>query len=223
MSAGVLRASPRGPLATAASPRSPTNQTASWQASPTRSGAPWLLPTTPWAVSPAQPDRAVPLLVWTTTQMTTSPASRRRDGRATFSHTLRDDASSYTAPVVGTENNRATLTYNADRQPTRVDRPDGKPNTLQYDSSGRPSVAVLANGQRTYTYDTASRLISVSTSQEINLTRTYDGWLSTGTTWAGAVPGNVTQTYDNEFRVSEIKVNGANPIAIKYDNDGLPV
>ncbi|MCI0537976.1 MAG: hypothetical protein L0Z50_22400 [Verrucomicrobiales bacterium] len=140
-----------------------------------------------------------------------------------LAYTSRDEASSYTAPVVGREKTQTKVAYNADRQPTQVDRPDGQANTWEYDRSGRLSVGTLAGRQRTYAYDAASRLLSLNTSHGINLVRTYDGWLPTGTIWSGAVPGNVTQTYDNEFRVSEMKVNGANPIAIQYDKDGLPV
>jgi YD repeat-containing protein len=70
-----------------------------------------------------------------------------------FAYTARDEASSYTAPVVGTENSQAALAYNADRLPTRVQRPSGETNSWQYDSAGRLSLSTLPTGQRTYAYD----------------------------------------------------------------------
>ena len=53
------------------------------------------------------------------------------------------------------------------------------------------------------------------------LAHAYDGWLPTGTTWSGAVAGTVSRTFDNNFRVTSQSVNGANPVAIAYDGDGL--
>src|SRR5678815_4624385 len=70
-----------------------------------------------------------------------------------FAYTARDEASTYAAPVVGTENSQATLAYDADRMPTHVKRPHGETNSLQYDSAGRVSLAILPTGQRTYDYD----------------------------------------------------------------------
>ena len=38
---------------------------------------------------------------------------------------------------------------------------------------------------------------------------------------AAAVAGSVTRAYDNDFRVTSLSVNGGNPIAFSYDQDGL--
>jgi len=39
--------------------------------------------------------------------------------------------------------------------------------------------------------------------------------------WSGDVTGSVSRAYNTDFRVTETRVNGANPIAYTYDNDGL--
>jgi YD repeat-containing protein len=48
-----------------------------------------------------------------------------------------------------------------------------------------------------------------------------DGSLVTGVTWSGAVTGSVGATYDNNFRVTSLSVNGSNPTTLSYDSDGL--
>ena len=41
--------------------------------------------------------------------------------------------------------------------------------------------------------------------------------------WTGSVSGIVEKTYDNNVRIVEEKINGANNIVFSYDNDGLLV
>jgi hypothetical protein len=53
------------------------------------------------------------------------------------------------------------------------------------------------------------------------MTYTSDGLLKlTSTSWSGTVSGNVGQTYDNDFRIMSLSVNG-NPINFSYDADSL--
>ena len=93
---------------------------------------------------------------------------------------------------------------------------------FQYDTAGRLRLVDLASGDLRYGYDAAGRLTSLST-PAMSLTYAYDGGLPTGTTWSGAVAGSVTRTYDNDFRVASLSVNGSNPVAVQYDADGLPI
>ena len=139
----------------------------------------------------------------------------------TFGYTARDQVSVYTAPTVGAENNQTGHTYDADQQPDRIDRPDGQVMGFRYDSAGRLDLLDLASDDRSYDYDAAGRLSTLST-PTIALAYAYDGGLSTGTTWSGAVAGSVSRSYDNDFRVTSRSVNGSNPIALQYDQDGLP-
>ena len=41
--------------------------------------------------------------------------------------------------------------------------------------------------------------------------------------WTGAIAGKVGFAYDNDFRLSQVTVNGANAIAYTYNADGLVV
>ena len=139
----------------------------------------------------------------------------------TFAFTQNNQVSSYTAPMVNAENSQTLATYNADRQPLRVDRPDGQSGAVQYDSGGRPSLIDIAVGDLLYSYDSAGRLATLSRDQGADLAYAYDGGLPIVTTWNGAIVGNVTRAYDNDFREASLSVNGTTPIALTYDLDGL--
>jgi RHS repeat-associated protein len=138
----------------------------------------------------------------------------------TFSYTARDQVSVYAAPTAGAENNQTGYRYDADRGPIQVDRPDGQSVGFVYDSAGRVSQVDLASDDRSYGYDAAGRLSILST-PTIALTYAYDGELPTVTTWSGAITGSVTWSYDTNFQVSSHSVNGSNPIALQYNQDGL--
>jgi len=62
----------------------------------------------------------------------------------------------------------------------------------------------------------------VLTTPLLSMTYTYDGALSTGSVWSGAIPGSVTRTFDNDFRVISHRVDGANPWQI-YRSIYLPL
>ena len=64
-------------------------------------------------------------------------------------------------------------------------------------------------------------MTAVTAPEGVRLAHTYDGSLVTDMAWSGPVNGNVSFTYDADFRVATRSVNGANTIAYSYDNDGL--
>lgn len=138
-----------------------------------------------------------------------------------FAYTQNDLPSEYTAPLVGAQDNQTLASYDADRLPTRVDRPDSQSIGFQYDTAGRLSLIDVTLSDTQYGYDSASRLATLTRDQGANLSFTYDGGLSLDTTWSSAVAGSVTRTYDNNFRVTSLSVNGANAIALSYDLDSL--
>ncbi|MBI4584689.1 MAG: PKD domain-containing protein [Planctomycetes bacterium] len=140
----------------------------------------------------------------------------------TFSYTARDEISAYTPPAVGAENSQTRYTFDPDRQPRRTDFPDGRSVDFGYDANGRLSLIDLVSGDLGYGYDEAGRLKTLSTPL-VSLGYASDGGLLTGTTWSGDVAGSVTRTYDNDFRVTAISVNGSNSVAIQYSADSLPV
>lgn len=139
-----------------------------------------------------------------------------------FSYSTVNQATSYSPPGVGASSSQTQYSYNADRQLTRVTRPDGKTVDLSYDSAGRVSSVTIARGAISYSYSPTTGLVTaVSAPGSLGLAYTYDGFLPTGVSWSGAVAGSVGYSYDRDFRVASLSVNGANPIAYEYDGDSL--
>lgn len=127
-------------------------------------------------------------------------------------------AAALSAPVSAT----VIYEYNADRQLTRIGRPDGHQVLLTYDSAGRLSSVGLAAGASSYAYHpTTGQVTTLSAPGGLTLTYAYDGDMLTTETWSGALAGAVSRSYDNDFRLAQISVNGGSPLAYQYDNDGL--
>lgn len=140
----------------------------------------------------------------------------------TFSYTATDLPASYTAPAVGEASAQTTYGYNTDKQLTQLTRPDGKSLVLDYDAAGRLDTLTIARGALQYAYHpTTGNLATITAPDGGALSYAYDGGLLTGESWTGLVAGSVGYTYDNDFRVSTIRVNGANPIVYQYDGDSL--
>ena len=131
----------------------------------------------------------------------------------------------------------ATYTYNAAGKVSRVDHPNGAYTEYQYDAAGRVTSVVnrtasTVHSNFAYTYDTASRIQSMTTLQG---TATYahdaDGRLTSAT-----LPGHTVQyTYDaagNRLSATEDGVNtaystnaldqytAAGPLVLTYDAAG---
>lgn len=139
-----------------------------------------------------------------------------------FTYTPVDLTSAYVSPNVGAGTSQTLYAYNADRQLTRVVRPDAQAMNFAYDNAGRLSTLTLPSGQMSYSYDaTKGHLATITAPGGSTLSYNYDGPLLTGTTWAGSVSGNVSRTYDNSFRVTSNTVNNGNTISFQYDNDDL--
>jgi RHS repeat-associated protein len=138
-----------------------------------------------------------------------------------FTYTQNNQVSTHTAPAVGAGNNQTLATYDEDRQPTAIDRPNGESALFVYDAEGRLILVKTMAGDMQYGLDTCGRVITLNREHGANLSFTYDGGLPVGTTWSGAVTGSVTRAYDNSFRVATLSVNGGSPITLSYDQDGL--
>ena len=139
----------------------------------------------------------------------------------TFSYTSVDFTEDYVAPDVGVS--RTTdYAYNLDKQLTRITRPDGKVLDFGYDTGGRLSLMALPRGTVQYVYNAATGKVSGVTAPDGgSLAYTYDGPLPLSSAWAGAVPGSVVNTYNNDFRLASRSVNGGSTVNFGYDNDGL--
>ncbi len=129
----------------------------------------------------------------------------------------------YDPPEVGAGTNRTTYTYNKDRQPTKITRPDGQTIDLSYDdAAGRLSAIQIPRGMFQYDYNpTSGNLTGITAPDGGTLTFSYDGSLSLGAVWQGLINGSVTQTYDNNFRVIKRQINESSPVDFGFDEDGL--
>ena len=134
----------------------------------------------------------------------------------TFAFSVADLLLAYTPPVLPNTGS-TTFAYDRDHQFTLVTRPDNSTITPHYDSAGRLSLLTTTDGDTSYQYNAISgHLTSITGPNGASLTFTYDGPLETSESWAGAISGRVSHSYDNSFRI--LNENGA---AYQYDADGF--
>ena len=140
-----------------------------------------------------------------------------------FDYTEVDLMKEYDPPTAANVGTRVTTySYDTERKPTLVTRPDGQTIDFDYDTAGRLSTLNLPSRQLTYGYSpTTGNLTSITDSSGSSLAYTYDGSLPKSSTWSGPVSGSVAWNYDNNFRVTSRSINGANTINFGYDNDSL--
>jgi RHS repeat-associated protein len=141
----------------------------------------------------------------------------------TSGHNARNNQTDYTPPSLGDGALPTTYSYNDDGDMTAIHRPDGSDLGLGYDSAGRLDTVTEPGGALTrLDYDpSAGTLTSIDGPNAVDLDLTYDGSLPTAEQVSGPVAGTVSHSYDNDLRVSETKVNGADPVAYSYDDDSL--
>jgi len=138
-----------------------------------------------------------------------------------FDYTALDLTEAYTPPSLAGEDPATRYIYNLDRQLDLITRPDGAQLDFVYDAGGRLQTLRAPHGDTGYQYDTKGRLQTLSAPGDIGLTHAYDGSLLTQTAWSGPVTGSVGLAYDHDFRLRELKLNGADPVAYGYDADSL--
>ena len=138
-----------------------------------------------------------------------------------FHYTSIDQTAEYEPPLVAGTGN-TVYDYDLDQALTKITRPDGQILNFVYDSAGRLSTLTLPTGDISYAYSAATgKLTGITAPDGGTLTYTYNGALLTQTAWTGTLSGSVDRTYDNDFRVISLSVNGANAIAFQYDADSL--
>lgn len=133
-----------------------------------------------------------------------------------------NDATTYEPPPLPNAGN-TRYDYDADRAPTHITQPDGGMLDFAYDNAGRLSSLTLPAGQGGVTlayHPTTGKLITLAGPAGGTLSYAYTGALLSRSTWAGPVAGDVGQSYDNDFRLASLDVNGADPVAYTYDLDG---
>ena len=130
---------------------------------------------------------------------------------------------SYSPPQAGLPVAKTEYRYNLDKQLTSAIRPDGTTITVGYDSGGRLGTVTPSAGAGssiTYGYSPTSGQISTLANANVTLGYTYDGALPTQENFTGTVTGSLARTYDTNFRVTGLALNGSN-IASGYDRDSL--
>lgn len=140
-----------------------------------------------------------------------------------FNFNAFDLADEYSPPVLaGITAPETRYSYNLDKDLLEVIRPDGQTLNLNYNAKGQLDSLVIPTGNYIYNYHpTSGQISSVVAPDNGELSFIYDGSLLTRESWRGAITGNITYGYDNNFRITNQSVNGTSAIAFHYDNDSL--
>lgn len=138
-----------------------------------------------------------------------------------FNYTPVGQENVYIPPDVGAGANVTLYSYNLDRQPVRVVRPDGQTLEYVYDAgTGRLQSLLVPNGTYQYAYDPAGRLAEISAPDGSSLSYDYDGPLPVAEHWSGDIQGTVSRQYDADLRITSLAIDGE-AVAYQYDGDGL--
>jgi len=139
-----------------------------------------------------------------------------------FSYTPVNLEAVYDPPNISLPDDRTQRFYNSDRDLVRVIRPDGLAFVFGYDRAGRLIAVTTPTHTILMGYDPSTgQRTMIDTSDGINVTRSFDGFLPTGETWSGLVNGSVEVAYDDDFAEASRRVNGAHMVSFAYDDDKL--
>jgi RHS repeat-associated protein len=145
-------------------------------------------------------------------------------GRTAFTRDVQADGLLHgeTAPVVGNQGNQSSYTYDKDARVKVQTLPGGRKIEHTYDAaSGHETELKLARGTiATDTDHTTGRVQSITAPGGVKLDYGYDGGIELETALSGPVDGSIEREVDDELRTSQVTVNGADPIAMGYDEDG---
>lgn len=146
-------------------------------------------------------------------------------GRSTYSFTYTpfNAFATFEPPAIGLPQSQTVYEYNRDQQLTNIRRPDGQVVTFNYNYNPGKRLSSLGtvNFANTFRYVGATnRVESIGAPGGQGLRFEYDGELRTGITWQGPVEGNISVTYNDNFQVVALSVNGS-AVAYQYDQDGL--
>lgn len=170
---------------------------------------------------------------------TVSPGSRRRG----FDYDPAGNVTGLTAPSGASHR----FTYGPTNRWASYEVPTGERYDAEYDADGRPALARLPSGREVrleydetgwlrairspeavieLRHDAAGRMAGASRKPAGNelaqdMTLAHDGPLVTSATWSGPSTGTVAYTYDADFRVASIALDGQPARQLKRDGDGL--
>ena len=152
-----------------------------------------------------------------------SPTTITPPGRPAHQFSFNDVnlEATYDPPDIGVSDDITSMEYNNARQLTTINRPDGKRVDFGYDTAGRLNSRQMPAVSSTIGYDASTgQLISVDSTDNIDMDFTWDGFLPVASTMSGELNGQVSQNFDSDFFLISESVNG-NAISYDYDNDGL--
>ncbi|SFD53815.1 Ig-like domain-containing protein [Pseudoalteromonas denitrificans] len=149
-----------------------------------------------------------------------------------FNYNSVDNATAYTPPVVTTVDGQneaeavpapaTTYDYDKDRKLTKVTRPDGQIVSVNY-TKGTDQVASMdiPRGTYSYSYDQHGKMTAVIAPDNSKVSYEYDGSLPISETLTGEINGTISQTFNNDFNVTQQCINSTNCIDYQYEHDGL--
>jgi RHS repeat-associated protein len=139
---------------------------------------------------------------------------------------LFDLISEYDPPALGSSTVHTQYAYNNDKQLTLVTRPDASTVAYGYDATtGQLTGVTIAAGSYTYSYDLNGYTNYAISPDNVTLWPTYTGPYLTSEELdnQGTVKGTLTQTFTNDFNLSNATVSpasgSASSIAYLYDHD----
>jgi YD repeat-containing protein len=138
-----------------------------------------------------------------------------------FGYTPIDLTTSYTPPAAsGTGLLSTSFSYNLDGSLSQVLLPDQSTIAQGYDR-GRLSSLTSPRGASTIDYDPSGRVLALTTPEAHQVAFGYDGSLPVSELSSGANAGSVGRSFDNDFRLQSLFVNGTTLSSFQYDADGL--
>ncbi len=139
-----------------------------------------------------------------------------------FAYTPLGQTDAYTPPDLGGGAQPTTFEWSDDKELTEISKPGGRTVGFGYDAGGRLETVSHSGDETDYGYDALTGSLAFAETAAGERTEfDWDGFLPLGETTSGAVAGEVSRTYDNDFRVISESIDGAQTVAFDYDDDGL--
>jgi RHS repeat-associated protein len=141
-----------------------------------------------------------------------------------FQTDLLDQVSSYIAPLIGGSPTSTNYEYNSDGKIKKIVKPSGKFANYSYKSGTNFLEKIsTANGDFQFNnIDSVGRQGEVISPDGIRMQLSWIGDKISETKWydGGNFLGSVVQTYDSNFRVATVTINGVETAQYDYDDDG---
>lgn len=138
-----------------------------------------------------------------------------------FSYSPVDLMSSYAPPALDGGGAAVQYTYDEDRKLTQLNRADGSAVSFSYDDAGRLTSVTHALGTVSLAYDPDGGQVSRVTGPSETIGYSWDGSVLSSESWSGAFTAQLGRSYDTNFRLTGLTLNGSSLADYTYDDDGL--